>query len=425
MTDNGRAFTGYSQFTVKINPGNNGVMLRKRYNQNTLLQNAKVYVDGSLAGTWYAVGGNTNSGWKDAEFMIPSSFTSGKSSIQIKIQNDSSYAWNEYWYDVYTLLSGTGQIPAANQSTGVIANHDFESGNLSGWTVLSGNAFTPGDVTTDQVQNGVAFLQSGSYHYWGYKNGGDGRTGSMRTNNFVLGGNGLIDLLVGGGQDINNLYIALVRASDDAVLFKATGRNSEQYSRVFWDAGQYMGTACYLKAVDQATGSWGHLNLDDINVPVSTLSTNLGGTWSAVSGSWYDIAGGKQGVNSSDGFYLNSQTGTSFTYEGDLKVTNSGAAGLIFRSNANATQFYCINVDYTNQKVMLWGPNVTARIHNTAISTNTTYHLKVVVNGSSIKVYFNGGANPVIDTVDTTYTSGQFGLNVWNGTSVFQNINMQ
>ena len=425
LTDNGRAFTGYSQFTAKINSGNNGVMLRKRYNQNTLLQNAKVYVDGSLAGTWYAVGGNTNSGWKDAEFMIPSSFTSGKSSIQIKIQNDSSYAWNEYWYDVYTLLSGTGQIPAVNQSTGAIANHDFESGNLSGWTVLSGNAFTPGDVTTDQVQNGVAFLQSGSYHYWGYKNGGDGRTGSMRTNNFVLGGNGLIDLLVGGGQDINNLYIALVRASDDAVLFKATGRNSEQYSRIFWDAGQYMGTACYLKAVDQATGSWGHLNLDDINVPVSTLSTNLGGTWSAVSGSWYDIAGGKQGVNSSDGFYINSQTGTSFTYEGDLKVTNSGAAGLIFRSNANATQFYCVNVDYTNQKVMLWGPNVTARIHNTAISTNTTYHLKVVVNGSSIKVYFNGGANPVIDTVDTTYTSGQFGLNVWNGTSVFQNINMQ
>lgn len=424
LVDNGRAFTGYSQFTVKINPSNNGVMLRKRYDQNTLIQNAKVYVDGSLAGTWYAVGGNANSGWKDAEFLIPASFTSGKSSIQIKIENDSTYAWNEYWYDIYTLLSGAGQIPIVNQSTNAIANHDFESGDLSGWTILSGDAFTPGDVTTDQSQDGVAFLQSGSYHYWGYKNGGDGRTGSMRTDNFVLGGNGLIDLLVGGGRDVNNLYIALVRASDDAVLFKATGRESEQYSRVFWDASQYIGTACYLKAVDQSSGSWGHINLDDINIPVSTMSTNLEGTWSALNGSWCDIADGKQASDSGDAFYLSSQTGTNFTYEGDLKVTNSGAAGLIFRANADATQFYCVNVDYTNQKVMLWGPGVAARIHYTTINTNTVYHLKVVANGSNIKVYFDGGVNPVIDTTDTTYTSGRFGLNVWNGTSVFQNVNI-
>lgn len=44
------------------------------------------------------------------------------------------------------------------------------------------------------------------------------------------------------------------------------------------------------------------------------------------------------------------------------------------------------------------------------------------VEGSHLKVFWDEGYKPIIDVVDTTYTSGYLGLNVWNGSALFQNI---
>ncbi|WP_254450342.1 GH32 C-terminal domain-containing protein [Cohnella herbarum] len=149
-----------------------------------------------------------------------------------------------------------------------ITNHDFESGNLTGWTVVSGNAFSAADVTTDVNWGwGGPFNQNGSYHLWGFKDGGDSQVGVLKSETFTLGGNGAIDFLIGGGNDINNLYVALVRASDGVELMKATGSNNEAYSRVTWNAAAYIGTASYIKIVDNSTGGFGHINVDDVNVP--------------------------------------------------------------------------------------------------------------------------------------------------------------
>jgi hypothetical protein len=108
ITDDGRAFTGSSQFTANISSTNTGVILRRRFDQSVLnqsapSQSANVYVNGSLVGTWYKAGGNPNHQWRDDDFMIPASFTSGKSQVQIKIQYLSGVAWNEYTYSVYSL----------------------------------------------------------------------------------------------------------------------------------------------------------------------------------------------------------------------------------------------------------------------------------------------------------------------------------
>ncbi|MDI4643512.1 GH32 C-terminal domain-containing protein [Cohnella hashimotonis] len=155
-------------------------------------------------------------------------------------------------------------------SVGELANHDFESGNLSGWNVVSGNAFSAVDVTTDVNWGwGGPFNQSGTYHLWGFKDGGDVQIGVLKSANFTLGGNGSIDFLVGGGNDASNLYISLVRASDGVELFKSTGNNDEAYTRKSWNAAAYVGTSCYIKIVDNATGGFGHINIDDVNVPVA------------------------------------------------------------------------------------------------------------------------------------------------------------
>ncbi|WP_235950185.1 GH32 C-terminal domain-containing protein [Paenibacillus apii] len=161
----------------------------------------------------------------------------------------------------------TAVTVTAEPAHGELANHDFEDG-LNGWTILSGDAFTAQDVTTANDWGwGGPFNQNGAKHLWSVQSGNDSQTGAMRSEQFVLGGNGQINLLVGGGNNYYDLYVALVRASDGKELFKATGLDQESYTRIYWDASDYIGTECYIKIVDNATGSWGHINIDDVNVP--------------------------------------------------------------------------------------------------------------------------------------------------------------
>ncbi|HZG76437.1 MAG TPA: GH32 C-terminal domain-containing protein [Paenibacillus sp.] len=154
-------------------------------------------------------------------------------------------------------------------ATGELPNHDFEEGNLNGWQVASGDAFEPGDVTTlDNWGWGRSFRHSGNFHLWSYYEGGDASTGELRSANFVLGGSGTIDFLIGGGNDIDRLYVALVDASTGQVLHKATGNDAEGLSRAIWDASAHVGKTCYIRIFDGKTGGWGHINVDDVNVPV-------------------------------------------------------------------------------------------------------------------------------------------------------------
>lgn len=177
-------------------------------------------------------------------------------------------------------FTGTSTITVvAATSSGSLTNHDFESGNLSGWSIVSGTAFSAADVTNVNDWGwGGPFNQNGSYHLWSAKSGLDTDTGTMKSDNFALGGNGQIDFLVGGGNDIYNLYVTLVRASDEKELFKASGGGFEReaYTRIYWDASEYIGTECYIKVVDNSTGAWGHINIDDVNVPVhQNTNTNI------------------------------------------------------------------------------------------------------------------------------------------------------
>ncbi|AEI40448.1 GH32 C-terminal domain-containing protein [Paenibacillus mucilaginosus] len=184
---------------------------------------------------------------------------------------NTAYAYTVKAFDAAgngSAASSSLTVTTQASTIGGITNHDFESGNLTGWTVESGNAFSAADVTADVNWGwGGPFNQSGTHHLWGFKDGGDGQVGVLQSETFTLGGSGVIDFLIGGGNDINNLYVALVRASDGVELMKATGSNNEAYSRITWNAASYVGTPCYMKIVDNATGGFGHINVDDVNVP--------------------------------------------------------------------------------------------------------------------------------------------------------------
>ena len=155
-----------------------------------------------------------------------------------------------------------------------LPNHDFATGDLTG-LIVEGDAFQNVHVTNAQLfWDTIYFNPSqkipGGYHLWGFNEaaGGDSLTGTLKSQKFVLGGNGKINFLVSGGRDLDKLYVALVRVSDGEVLFKETATNYEEYQRKIWDASQYIGEELYIKVVDESTGGFGHINVDDFNVPV-------------------------------------------------------------------------------------------------------------------------------------------------------------
>jgi hypothetical protein len=108
-TDDGRAFTGSRSFTVKIDPKNEGVKLRRRTNRNiSNVQQSDVYVDGVLIPDtpWYVcdLPAPLDTAFVDTDFEIPAGYTKGKDSVTIKVAHVSGQkvnSTNEYYYWVY------------------------------------------------------------------------------------------------------------------------------------------------------------------------------------------------------------------------------------------------------------------------------------------------------------------------------------
>ncbi|MGB2796441.1 MAG: DUF2961 domain-containing protein [Phycisphaerae bacterium] len=109
-TDDGRAFAGTSEFTVKIDPANDGVKLRRRVNRNrSNVQRTDVYVDGRLIvdTPWYVcdLAATPETAFRDSDYEIPAVYTKGKDRLTIKLQHVAGQAddsSNEYYYWVYS-----------------------------------------------------------------------------------------------------------------------------------------------------------------------------------------------------------------------------------------------------------------------------------------------------------------------------------
>ncbi|TDP91111.1 glycoside hydrolase family 172 protein [Labedaea rhizosphaerae] len=107
VIDDGRAYTGGSSFTVKVDPANQGVRLIRRLDGFIGNQRAKVTVDGVAAGEWSSGPPTPANTWTDQTLDLPSSLTSGKA--QLKVQNTfvgSDLDVNEFRYDVESNVGG-------------------------------------------------------------------------------------------------------------------------------------------------------------------------------------------------------------------------------------------------------------------------------------------------------------------------------
>lgn len=151
---------------------------------------------------------------------------------------------------------------------------DFESGRLDGWN-LTGTVFnnqpTYGDNPTAR-NRGQPSNHQRDWWIGGWENRpspshpagqgqGDALTGTMTSPSFQIRCT-KIKFLIGGGNDINTLCLELLIGG--AVVAKATGRNSETMVEKSFDVSSYRGQTARIRIVDNASGGWGHINVDYI-----------------------------------------------------------------------------------------------------------------------------------------------------------------
>jgi non-lysosomal glucosylceramidase len=140
-----------------------------------------------------------------------------------------------------------------------IVFEDFESGTYDRWKV-EGTAFGSRPQTgTLEAQQTVSGWQ-GRYLVNSYL-GGDGPRGKLTSQPFTIDRR-FVHFLIGGGNHPGETCMNLV--VDGKVLRAATGRNNERLERATWEVRDLSGRQAVIEIVDDHSGGWGHVNVDQI-----------------------------------------------------------------------------------------------------------------------------------------------------------------
>ena len=139
---------------------------------------------------------------------------------------------------------------------------NFESGTYADWQV-EGEAFGNSPATGPLGTQSPAIGFEGNYFINSYHQGSDAAVGRLFTTPFLIEHNQL-NFVVGGGDDMQRVYIAL--EVDGKAALRASGERSEILRRVTWNLSPWMGQSARLVIVDQSSGAWGHILVDDIRM---------------------------------------------------------------------------------------------------------------------------------------------------------------
>jgi hypothetical protein len=89
---------------------------------------------------------------------------------------------------------------------------------------------------------------------------GDGPTGTMTSQPFMILGDQM-NFLLGGGCNIDEEYVELL--VDGLPVARATGKCSETMTRVVWDLSMFINRTGIIRIADLSDSKWGHINVDD------------------------------------------------------------------------------------------------------------------------------------------------------------------
>jgi hypothetical protein len=107
---------------MQLDPRNIGAFLRRTFDDCIANQRANIYLDGNFAGTWYDAGASNRTDvdghqrcWRDEDFPLPASLTTGKSSVNVRIvflptTDPQNSAWTAFRYLMYSFV-----LPESNR----------------------------------------------------------------------------------------------------------------------------------------------------------------------------------------------------------------------------------------------------------------------------------------------------------------------
>jgi len=141
---------------------------------------------------------------------------------------------------------------------------DFEGDSYGDWKT-TGTAFgdRPARGTLPRQMPVTGYRGEGLVNSF---NGGDAATGTLTSPEFTLNRK-FVAFLIGGGGHVGKTCLNLVVGGK--VVRSTTGPNvnpggSEELAPAFWEVGEWEGQKAQIVVVDEATGGWGHINVDHI-----------------------------------------------------------------------------------------------------------------------------------------------------------------
>ncbi len=155
---------------------------------------------------------------------------------------------------------------AQNPPRPAIVLQDFEGADYGTWTT-AGTAFGKGPApgTLPGQMHVEGFLGKGLVNSF---LGGDGAIGTLTSPVFRIERPHL-NFLLGGGRDPEKLALRVL--VDGKIVGSASGPNDQPggSERLAWntiDLGAHVGKDARIEIIDQATGGWGHINVDQIEL---------------------------------------------------------------------------------------------------------------------------------------------------------------
>jgi non-lysosomal glucosylceramidase len=138
---------------------------------------------------------------------------------------------------------------------------DFEGGSYGGWTV-EGEAFgdKPAAGTLPNQQPVTGFVGEGLVNTF---KDGDAPHGKLTSPKFPVSRK-YINFLIGGGKHPKETCVNLL--IDGEIVRTATGEDSERLMWHSWDVQEFDGRLAQIEIVDAHSGSWGHINVDQVEL---------------------------------------------------------------------------------------------------------------------------------------------------------------
>lgn len=164
------------------------------------------------------------------------------------------------------LECGFRELPSAgqHQDRPAIVFDDFEREDWGKWKA-EGKAFGNGPKegpAGDQKLKGYEGKRTAN----SYAGGGDGGTGKLTSEPFLIDRR-FINFLIGGGNHMlpdGQVEAGINLLVDGKVVRNATGSNSDTMSLASWDVSDLAGKSGVLEIVDNIGGGWAHIEIDRI-----------------------------------------------------------------------------------------------------------------------------------------------------------------